>query len=301
MADFATNPVTISGKSRIRTPVEALSSRYVFLNIQNAEPNLGVPGFTGPSPDPSGIRYALLSNDTYSNTSTAWRAWSYNNPRVAAYSLENSLGIGDNANPIRPNSIVYNNHPYNTNRYNSESLAENSFNVYALSGIYLFDSTTIGDPASAISMVVTEDGLVGINTNDPKEYLTLAGNLSSNGTLSGVNLTVTRNTVLGNTKNVTNVLRGTVRFADTSNTSVVFGNGDTNFDVNLYRAEANVLRTDDTFVCQSLSTISALSAGSISLGTITGTVTNLTTATASGDFLTLNINGVNRAIRLWDY
>jgi hypothetical protein len=191
MAGFNIVPQTITGKVRTRTPTQAqaLSSRYAFLNLQNAEPNLGIPGPTQISPDSyeghDGLRYALLSNNA--NGLSAWRVWSFDNPRVAFYSVENSLGIGENANPIRVNSIVYNNHPYGTNRYNSESLAENSFNVYSLSGIYLFDSTTVGDPASAITFVVTESGFVGINTEFPNTELTVNGGISASGFLSAGN------------------------------------------------------------------------------------------------------------------
>jgi len=189
MAGFKIAPETITGKVHTRTPTQAqsLSSRYTFLNLQNAEPNLGKPGPAGTSPETTegylGLRYALLSNNN-SNGLSAWRVWSFDNPRVAFYSVQNSLGIGENANPIRINSIVYNNHPYGKNRYNSESLAANSFNVYSLSGIYLFDSTTVGDPASAVSLVVTESGNVGINTEFPCEILTVNGNISASGSLS---------------------------------------------------------------------------------------------------------------------
>jgi len=192
MAGFNIVPQTITGKVHTRTPTQAqaLSSRYTFLNLQNAEPNLGIPGPAGTSPETTegylGLRYALLSNN-HSNGLSAWRVWSFDNPRVAFYSVENSLGIGENANPIRINSIVYNNHPYGTNRYNSESLAENSFNVYSLSGIYLFDSTTVGDPASAITFVVTESGFVGINTEFPNAELTVNGGISASGFLSAGN------------------------------------------------------------------------------------------------------------------
>jgi len=296
MAGFS-GPNTITGKVRTRTPTqaEALSSRYTFLNLNNAEPNLGVPSTVGEKNEfvgDSGYRYALLSNNNLSLSS--WRVWSYNNPRIAVYSQESSLAIGDNANPINQNSIVYNNHPYGTNIYNSQSFADNSFNVFSLSGIYLFDSTTIGDPASAVSFLVTDDGKVGINTGEPQEALTVVGNVSATG-----NLFINGNSTLGFSKVFTNTLRGTVRIADSSPSSMVFGSGNLNYDVNLYRGGANILKTDDTFVCQSLSTITPLSASNVAF---TGaTVTTLPTATASGDFLILNINGTNRAIRLWDY
>lgn len=296
MATF-NGPNTITGKVRTRTPTQAesLSSRHIFLNLNNAEPNLGIPKTVGPKSefvgDP-GYRYALLSNNNESLS--AWRVWSYNNPRIAIYSKENSLAIGDNANPININSIVYNNHPYGNNVYNSQSFADNSFNVFSLSGIYLFDSTTIGDPASAVSFLVTDDGKVGINTSSPQEALTVVGNISGVG-----NLIINANSTLGSSKVYTNTLRGNVRIADSSPSSLVFGSGNLNYDVNIYRGNTNVLKTDDTFVCASLSSLNGLSATFIEL--TNSNVTNLTTATASGDFLLLKVNGVNRAIRLWNY
>ena len=297
---YINTPETISGKVRVRSPyqAEALSSRFVFLNINNTEPNLGVPtSLNYASPDPNGIRYALLSNNSYSSTLcavSAWRVWAVDNPTIATFSIQKSIALGLNAQPIRDYSLVYSNHPWGTNRYNSESLENYTYNVYSLSGIYLFDSTTIGDPASAVSFLVTDDGKVGINTGAPQEALTVVGNVSATG-----NLFINGNSTLGFSKVFTNTLRGTVRIADSSPSSLVFGAGNLNYDVNLYRGGANILKTDDTFVCQSLSTITPLSASNVAF---TGaTVTTLPTATASGDFLILNINGTNRAIRLWDY
>jgi hypothetical protein len=250
-------PQTISGKVKTRTPTqaEALSSRYVFLNLNNAEPNLGVPKSPGIKQEylgDDGYRYLLLSNNT--SSLSAWRVWSYDNPRIAAYSKENSIALGDNANPINNNSIVYNNHPYGTNIYNSQSFRDNSFNVFSLSGIYLFDATTIGDPASATAFVVTDDGKVGINTNSPEEALSIVGNVSATG-----NLIINTNATLGKGKTSTNILRGTVKIADSSPSSVVFGAGDVNYDTNLYRGGANILKTDDLFVCDSLSAMGTIS------------------------------------------
>jgi len=289
---------TISGKVKLRTPTqaEALSSRYTFLNLQNAEPNLGVPtspGTLNEYPGDPGIRYALLSNNV--NGLSSWRVWSYDNPKIAAHSIENSIALGNNSNPVNTNSLVYSNYTYAQNNvYNSQSFSDYSFNVFAVSGIYLFDSTTIGDPMSATTFIVTENGLVGVGTENPSVALTIQGSISANG-----NIITTGNASLGDTKNDLQVLRGTVRIADSFSAPLVFGNNNSSFDTNLYRSAANVLRTDDTFVCQALSTISGLSAGSIVL--TNATVTNLVAATASGDFLCININGVNRALRIWDY
>jgi hypothetical protein len=191
MGSFNVNPTTILGKIHVRTPTQAesLSSRYSFLNINNAEPNLGRPpeAVTGgtyysslTSSELLGIRYALLSNN---HSGSAWRVWAYNNPKIATYSKEGSIGVGDNAFPINIKSFVYSNYAYDNqnNRYNSQSFSNKTFNVFALSGIYLFDSTTIGDPASAIAFIVTDTGNVGIGLEDPNERLTVNGNISSNG------------------------------------------------------------------------------------------------------------------------
>jgi hypothetical protein len=192
MGSFNVNPTTILGKIHVRTPTQAepLSSRYTFLNVNNAEPNLGKPpGIFGgtyystlTSDEYLGIRYALLSNN---HSGSAWRVWAYDNPRIAAYSKEGSLGIGDNAYPLNIKSFVYSNYAFDNqnNRYNSQSFSNKTFNVFALSGIYLFDSTTIGDPASAIAFIVTDTGNVGVGLENPSEKLTVVGNISARDTI----------------------------------------------------------------------------------------------------------------------
>jgi len=295
MADFIS---TITGKVKTRTPqqAEALSSRYVFLNLQNAEPNLGIPSAPGIKEeyvgDP-GYRYALLSNNTQGPS--AWRVWAYENPKIATFSKEGSIALGNNPNPINNNSIVYSNYTYDVNNvYNSQSFADNTFNVFSVSGIYLFDATTIGDPASATAFIVAEDGKVGINTETPNEVLTVVGNISATG---GIN--TDGNSVLGNTKGDFNTIRGTVRIADSFASPLVFGSNNTSYDTNLYRLKANTLHTDDTLSCDGLSGRNALSGANVVL-TNANIITPATT-TDSGQFLILNINGANKAIRLWDY
>ena len=174
---------TITGKVKTRSPFQALSSRYTFLGLRESEPNLGVPGPAGVAPTNDGIRYPVLSN-ALSGVS-AWRVFAYDNPKIAAYSMANALAIGDNAfvGPTK-NSMVYSNYLYGGNRYNSTALADNSFNVYSLSGIYLYNPTTIGDPLSAIAFVVDEKGNTGIGTDSPREKLDVIGNARASGTLS---------------------------------------------------------------------------------------------------------------------
>ena len=291
---------TITGKVKLRTPTqaEALSSRYTFLNLQNAEPNLGIPtppGILNEYPGDPGIRYALLSNNN--NGLSSWRVWSYDNPKIAAYSIENSLGLGNNSNPVNTNSLVYSNYTYSQNNiYNSQSFSDFSFNVFAISGIYLFDATTIGDPLCATAFIVTEGGLVGIGTENPTAPLTVQGNISANGSFF-----LTDNANLGNTKNDTHTLRGTVRLADSFSAPLLFGNNNTGYDVNLYRTQANTLRTDDDFVCSSVSAVNALTGTEIKLTNSPTVSSTSVSLTASEEFLSININGKTRAIRLWDY
>jgi hypothetical protein len=297
MASTTPQIQTISGKVKTRTPLQAdnLDTRYQFLNLQNAEPNLGIPRVVSPKnefPDDDGYRYLLLSNNT--QTASAWRVWSYNTPRIALYSKENSIALGDNANPIFDQSIVYNNHPYGTNVWNSQAFGKQTFNVFSLSGIFLYDSTTIGDPVSAVTFIVTDDQKVGINTDAPSEALTVVGNITGSN-----NFNITRNTYLGTIgKDATTTLGGRVQIADSSPVSLLFGFSNSNYDTNLYRAGNGILKTDNNLVTASLSSMGGLSAANISL--TNSTVQNLPTATASGDFLVLNINGSTRAIRLWD-
>jgi hypothetical protein len=269
MGSFNIYPTTILGKIRTRTPAQAqaLSSRYVFLNIKNAEPNLGrPPGIFGgsytstlTSDEYLGIRYALLSNN---HSGSAWRVWAYDNPRIAAYSKEGSLGFGDTAYPLNIKSFVFSNYSYGNqnNRYNSQSFSERTFNVFSLSGIYLFNATTIGDPASAIEFIVTEEGNVGIGVEDPAEKLTVNGNISANGCLFVRCLSANDIAVSGNIS-----------------------------------ASGNLTIGGDLFISNNLS------AGFIDIKNLTGVSTVLTSATASGEFFLININGSYKAIRLWDY
>ena len=303
---YINTPETISGKVRVRSPyqAEALSSRFVFLNINNTVPNLGVPASLNyASPDPNGIRYALLSNNSYSSTLcavSAWRVWAYDNPTIATFSVQKSIALGLNAQPIRDYSLVYSNHPWGTNRYNSESLENYTYNVYSLSGIYLFDSTTVGDPASATSFIVTNDGLVGINTDTPSERLTIGGNISAHGSLSATgNIIIGGSSFLGNAKADFTVVRGTLRVGDDN--GIEFGNNNTAYNVKLYKGGSNILKTDDTLHCVGLSSNGSAFVNDLSLTNSVILSSFVTPLTASGEFVVININGTNRALRLWDY
>jgi len=99
---------------------------------------------------------------------------------------ENTTAIGVKANAAHRGAVVIST---NTNQYNSSSFGDETFNVFASGGTYIFNKTTIGDPVSATSFVVTSGGLVGINVNSPSERLTVNGNISSNGTLFTTSVT----------------------------------------------------------------------------------------------------------------
>ena len=92
-----------------------------------------------------------------------------------------SIALGFLANAAHQESLVYSNY---CNYYGSSSFADNTFNVFASGGAFILDPTTIGDPASAVKLIVDGSGLVGVNTPSPGEQLTVYGNISSNGTLS---------------------------------------------------------------------------------------------------------------------
>lgn len=181
-------PPTISGKTRTRTPFQAETTdpnRYTFLNLNNAEPNLGVPLPQDPSTfDSVGSRYLLLSN-TIDGTKP-WRVWSISSPKIVVASVLNTIGIGNEVKMATNNSFVYTNVPSAINPYNNQPIFDNSVNFFSQSGIYLYNATTIGDPLSATSFIVTPSGFVGINTVYPTSELTVQGAISTNKGLSAV-------------------------------------------------------------------------------------------------------------------
>jgi hypothetical protein len=88
--------------------------------------------------------------------------------------------------------------------------------------------------------------------------------VASNSTLTG-DLSVQGNTTLGDANTDATVIRGTAKIADSSQTrGILFGSADANYDTNLYRSGANILRTDDAFVCQGF--FSGIGSGAISDG-----------------------------------
>lgn len=92
-----------------------------------------------------------------------------------------SMALGFLANAVHTQSLVYSNY---CNYYSSSSFADHTFNVFASGGNFLFNPTTVGDPISTIKFIVTDEGLVGVNTPSPVEQLTVNGNTLIAGTLS---------------------------------------------------------------------------------------------------------------------
>lgn len=145
---------------------------------------------------------ATLASGNVSHAQGAYTSATNTNTFAAGYasvaSGQNSIAMGDNARALNfdsialgdsgtaahDNAFVYSN--YDTNNYSSYSFSDTSFNVYSLSGVNLFDATTVGDPLSTIKLIVTNDGLVGINDNNPSEQLTVSGNTRMTGTLSAL-------------------------------------------------------------------------------------------------------------------
>lgn len=93
-----------------------------------------------------------------------------------------STAIGSNAKVGHEQAFVF--AANDKNDFQSNSVGDHTFNVFASGGINLFDSVTIGDPASATFFVITTAGYMGIHTDDPTEALTVGGNLSARGCLS---------------------------------------------------------------------------------------------------------------------
>ena len=95
---------------------------------------------------------------------------------------KHSTAIGSNAKVGHEQAFVFASN--DKNDFQSNSVGDHTFNVFASGGIHLFDSVTIGDPASATFFVITTAGYMGIHTDDPTEALTVGGNLSARGCLS---------------------------------------------------------------------------------------------------------------------
>jgi hypothetical protein len=88
--------------------------------------------------------------------------------------------------------------------------------------------------------------------------------VAANSTLTG-DLSVQGNTTLGDTNTDATVIRGITKIADSSQTNgILFGTANASYDTNLYRSGANILRTDDAFVCQGF--FSGIGSGAISDG-----------------------------------
>ena len=135
---------------------------------------------------------------------------------------------------------------------------------------------------------------VWVSDLNPIKVDAVVGNISATGGIAADG-----NNTLGNSKSDINILRGYVRISDSFASPLTFGNNNASFDTNLYRIKANTLNTDSTFTCNALSGRNALSGADITL--TNARIITPSSTTDSGQFLILNINGSEKAIRLWDF
>jgi hypothetical protein len=121
--------------------------------------------------------------------------------------------------------------------------------------LYVRANTTLGD---ACTDTTTINGTLNINcstvangikfsngsgTYDTNLYRSAADTLKTDD-----NFEVGSSTRLGDANTDQTVIRGITKIADSSSTNgILFGSGDANYDVNLYRKSADILRTDDAF------------------------------------------------------
>jgi len=121
--------------------------------------------------------------------------------------------------------------------------------------LYVRANTTLGD---ACTDTTTINGTLNINcstvangikfsngsgTYDTNLYRSAADTLKTDDSFE-----VGSSTRLGDANTDQTVIRGITKIADSSSTNgILFGSGDANYDVNLYRKSADVLKTDDAF------------------------------------------------------
>lgn len=121
--------------------------------------------------------------------------------------------------------------------------------------LYVKANTTLGDTCSDtttingtlnINCATSTNGIKfsnGAGTYDTNLYRGAADTLKTDDSLE-----VGGNTTLGDANTDQTVIRGITKIADSSPTNgILFGSGNTDYDVNLYRKSANVLKTDDAF------------------------------------------------------
>lgn len=121
--------------------------------------------------------------------------------------------------------------------------------------LYVKANTTLGDDCTDttsingtlnINCATSTNGIKfsnGAGTYDTNLYRSAADTLRTDD-----NFIVGSSTTLGDANTDTTVIRGITKIADSSSTNgILFGSGNANYDVNLYRKSANILKTDDTF------------------------------------------------------
>jgi len=236
--------------------------------------------------------------------------------------LSGNLSVAQNttlAKDLRvgPNSLFVNNTNLRVGIRTGNPTAELTVNgeVSASNRVTVGDILSVG---RTTLYALASSQRVGINTNNPNRALTISGEVSSTGVstfgsgvlhVDSVNNRVGINTVVPN-------YPLTVVGEISSTGSVVFNSslsaGSTFFvDSTSKRVGVNtVFPNHPLTVVGSISATEFLYAPTVVLSTlsvhptalpITGLVTSLTSVTASDDFVILNLNGRQRALRLWDF
>jgi len=121
--------------------------------------------------------------------------------------------------------------------------------------LYVRANTTLGDDCTDttsingtlnINCATSTNGIKfsnGAGTYDTNLYRGAADTLKTDDSFE-----VGGNTTLGDANTDQTVIRGITKIADSSPTNgILFGSGNANYDVNLYRKSADVLKTDDAF------------------------------------------------------
>ena len=114
--------VSLGGKIRVNDPANASSDRYDYLNLENAEPNLGLP---------AGDRY-FLRGDT--NGTRYWTEFQTNTAALVRYDYVTST----------PQSLFDNNTPSLANTYLEFNLATDTLLVW-VNGVLISPGANVAD------------------------------------------------------------------------------------------------------------------------------------------------------------
>jgi len=181
-------------------------------------------------------------------------------------------GIVRIADSSATNGILFGsgNANYDVNLYRSAPNVLKTDDAFEIAGGFsVLGDTTLGDTCSdtttingnlVINCTTEANGIRfsdGAGGTDTVLFRGGADILRTNDTfVAGTTLNVLGNTTLGDANNDQTTIRGIVRIADSSATNgILFGSGNANYDVNLYRSGVDNLVTDDNFTVRSNTTL----------------------------------------------